>query len=171
MSLEIVLLAPGPSMSQALADSLRGAGMVGAVSNCFQLAPWAAFMVAQDRQWWQKHPETREFKGRRFSANRMIPGVERVDRSFTNWNSGVLALQASMLLGATRILLYGFDMHGSHFFGTYTNGLGNTTDLRRKVHLKQYADWARKNHAVTVINCTPGSALRCFPFEQQAMAA
>ena len=42
---EIVLLAPGPSMSQCLADSLRG-GVVGAVSNCFQLAPWADFMVA-----------------------------------------------------------------------------------------------------------------------------
>lgn len=167
---EIVLLAPGPSMSQGLADSLRG-GVVGAVSNCFQLAPWADFMVAQDRQWWQKHPEARHFQGRRFSGNRMIPGVERVERSFTNWNSGVLALQVCAQMGATHVRLYGFDMHGTHFFGPYQNGLGNTTELRRKVHLKQYEDWARKNPGLMVINCTPGSALRCFPFEQQAMAA
>lgn len=171
MSLEVVLLAPGPSMSQALADSLRSSEMVGAVSNCFQLAPWADFMAAQDRQWWQKHPEARHFQGRRFSGNRMIPGVERVERSFTNWNSGVLALQVCAQMGATHVRLYGFDMHGTHFFGLYQNGLGNTTELRRKVHLKQYEDWARKNPSVTVVNCTPGSALRCFPFEQQAMAA
>ena len=67
----------------------------------------------------------------------MIPGVERVERSFTNWNSGVLALQVCAQMGATHVRLYGFDMHGTHFFGPYQNGLGNTTESRRKVHLKQ----------------------------------
>jgi hypothetical protein len=167
---EIVLLAPGPSMSQGLADSLRG-HVVGVVSNCFLLAPWADFLVAQDRQWWLKHPEAQQFKGRKFSANRMIPGVERVERSFTNWNSGVLALQVCVQLGAASIRLYGFDMRGTHFFGPYTNGLSNTTPSRRAVHLNQYAVWARRNPGIQVINCTPGSALQCFPFEEQAIAA
>lgn len=156
-------------MTQALADSLRG-GFVGAVSNCFELAPWADFLAAQDRQWWQAYPQAKAFKGRKFSGNR-LPGVERVERSATNWNSGVLALQAAVQLGATRIRLYGFDMHGSHFFGRYTNGLGNTKEARRKVHMKQYADWARRNRGVVVINCTPGSALQCFPFAESAIAA
>lgn len=159
--MEIVLLAPGPSMSEALADSFRGQ-MVGAVGNCFQIAPWADFMAAQDRKWWTAYPEALEFAGRKFSGNR-IDGVERVAGAPTNWNSGVLALQAAVQLGAKRILLHGFDMRGTHFFGPYTNGLGNTQAHRRKVHLIQYRVWAIKNAAVQVVNCTPGSALDCFP--------
>lgn len=167
--MEAILLAPGPSMSQALADSLRG-GFVGVVSNCFELAPWADFLVAQDRRWWRAHPAAMEFQGRKFTGNRM-PGVERVDRSATNWNSGVLALQAAVQLGAKRICLYGFDMHGTHFFGPYTNGLSNTKESRRAVHLRQYADWMRRNRGIEVVNCTPGSALKCFQFEELSVAA
>lgn len=163
---EIVLLAPGPSMSQVLADSLRGE-IVGAVSNCFELAPWAEFLVAQDRQWWQKYPEALAFRGRKFTGNRLVPGVERVERSFSNWNSGVLALQACVWLGAKRVRLYGFDMQGTHYFGPYLNGLGNTTAARRAVHLKQYTDWARRNSTIEVINCTQGSALKCFPMLEE----
>jgi hypothetical protein len=161
--MEVVLLAPGPSMSQDLADSFRGR-VVGVVSNCFELAPWADFMAAQDRKWWEKYPQAKQFAGRKFSANR-IAGVERVAGALTNWNSGVLALQAAVhVMGAKRILLYGFDMHGTHFFGRYENGLGNTIPSRRLVHLKQYRSWAAKHQKVEVINCTPGSSLDCFPF-------
>lgn len=167
--MEVVLLAPGPSMCQALADSVRG-GFVGVVSNCFQLAPWADFLVAQDRSWWQKHPDAQEFAGRKFSGNQ-LRGVERVKGAPTNWNSGVLALQAAVQLGATRIFLHGFDMHGTHFFGPYTNGLSNTKEARRRVHLQQYAHWARGHKGIEVINCTPGSALKCFPMEEVACAA
>lgn len=167
--MQVVLLAPGETMSASLAESLRG-GFVGAVSNSFELAPWADFLAAQDRNWWQKHPAAKEFKGRKFTGNR-IPGVERVTNSATNWNSGVLALQAAVQLGATRIFLYGFDMHGTHFFGPYTNGLGNTKEARRKVHLRQYQLWAQRNRRIEVINCTPGSALKCFPFQELALAA
>jgi hypothetical protein len=67
------------------------------------------------------------------------------------------------MLGATEILLLGFDMKGSHFFGKYTNGLRNTTPLQRANHIKQYEQWARANKGIRVTNCTKGSALTCFP--------
>lgn len=160
--MEVALLAPGPSMSQALADSLRGQ-MVGVVGNCFELAPWAAFLVAQDRAWWRSHPAAMTFAGRRFSANR-IDGLELVPGAQTRWNSGVLALHAAVhCIGAGRIWLYGFDMRGTHYFGPYTNGLSNTTAASRDRHLKQYRAWAATHRSVEVINCTPGSALDCFP--------
>lgn len=54
-------------------------------------------------------------------------------------------------------------MRGSHFFGPYTNGLRNTTEARRLAMLAQFAEWARLNPSVEVINCTPGSAICCFP--------
>src|SRR5690606_17149021 len=127
--MECDLLAPGPSASQALADSLRG-GFVGVVGNAYELAPWANFMAATDRKWWEKHPAAMRFAGRRFTAHR-IDGTERPPNSQTNWNSGVLALEVAVHLGATVIRLHGFDMHGTHFFGPYTNGLKNTSQTNR----------------------------------------
>jgi hypothetical protein len=111
------------------------------------------------------HPQAMEFAGRKFSANR-IPGVEQAPKSSASWNSGVLALQVAARLGATVIRLHGFDMHGTHYFGPYTNGLANTRPIRREVHKKQYKVWGLLNKGVRVINCTAGSALTCFPKER-----
>lgn len=92
-------------------------------------------------------------------------GIERVEVPAIGdvCNSGVLALEVARMRGATRIELYGFDMHGSHFFGEYTNGLGNTSAKTRTVHLEQYRKWAAANTGIEVINCTPASAIDCFP--------
>jgi len=157
------LLAPGPSMSRELADSVRGKS-VGVVTAAFKLAPWADFLAANDRSWWMAHKDANEFEGRKFSASD-IRGVEKIPRSGgigTSTNSGVLALEVAKQMGATKIALLGFDMHGSHYFGPYTCGLSNTTQDRRNVHLRQYERWARENPSVDVVNCTEGSNLRCF---------
>src|SRR5690606_14700166 len=82
---------------------------------------------------------------------------------YVSVNSGVLGLEVAKSKGASRILLLGFDMHGTHFFGPYRNGLSNTTEAKRRMHLAQYARWAKWNQGIQVINCTAGSALRCFP--------
>ncbi|HBZ8061176.1 TPA: hypothetical protein MM161_004854, partial [Klebsiella pneumoniae] len=58
--IEIDLLGPGPSASASLAERLRGR-RVGVVGNAFELAPWAEFLAASDRQWWDKYPEARQF--------------------------------------------------------------------------------------------------------------
>lgn len=87
----------------------------------------------------------------------------RVDALGAVVNSGVLGLECAVRAGAKRILLLGADMHGSHFFGPYTNGLRNTAPHQRAQHMKQYAAWASLNRGVEVLNCTAGSALCCFP--------
>ncbi len=159
---EWFIVAPGPSLTRELTESLRGR-QVAAVCNAYELAPWAAILVANDRGWWTKHPAAYQFAGRKFSANR-IPDVEQVKSTFgTASNSGALALDVVRDLGATRVLLVGFDFHGTHFFGPYTNGLRNTPDRQRQVHQSQFQQWAAKNRKVEVINCTPGSMLEAFP--------
>lgn len=164
--MEIDLCAPGPSMSQAVVDALRGRA-VGVVGCVFQLAPWADFLVANDSAWWEQYPAARDFTGRRFSGNR-LHGVEWVRASSTDWNSGVLALQVAYQLGARLVRLHGFDMHGSHYFGPYANGLANTPPHIRGVHLKQFRVWACEHPDMQVVNCTEGSSLDCFPFEVAA---
>jgi len=159
-----VLLAPGPSMSQAVADRVR-AQNVGVVNNCYELAPWATFLASSDAAWWEKNPAAIFFAGDTYAAA-VVDGVERIQcaevRNGTN--SGVLALEVAKRRGADRIALLGFDMRGSHYFGPYTNGLNNTCPERRRVHHAQFKLWRDANPSIAVVNCTPGSALQCFPF-------
>jgi hypothetical protein len=157
------VLCTGPSMSQAVADSVRHLRVI-AVNGTFELAPWAEALVANDYAWWREHPKAHQFAGRKFSTNR-IKGVERVEpyRAIGTCScSGVLALEVAKNLGATKVLLLGADFHGSHYFGDYKN-LKNTDDVRRQMHANQFALWKRMNPSVEVINCTPGSKLGCFP--------
>lgn len=155
------LLAPGPSASAELAERLRGFPL-GVVGNAFELAPWADFLAATDSRWWRMHPQAKELAGAKYSMHAM-PGVAQVRMQGGVVNSGVLALECAKRRGATSILLCGFDMRGSHFFGPYRNGLSNTTDAKRRVHLGQYAAWRKANPGLHVVNLTENSALQCFP--------
>jgi len=158
------VLAPGPSMSQALADRVRGENVI-VVNNAFELAPWAQALVANDRRWWEKHPEARKFAGRKFST-KTISGIERHRGKGVgpDSNSGMLGIDVAVeVFKATRVLLLGFDFHGSHFFGPYTNGCGNTTPQSRTNHRGQMRRWRALHPQIEVINCTPGSALDVFP--------
>ncbi|WP_426805386.1 hypothetical protein [Stenotrophomonas sp. SrG] len=166
--IEIDLLGPGPSASLDLAGRLRGR-RVGVVGNAFELAPWAEFLAASDVQWWDKHPAAMAFCGAKYAPHRKA-GLQQLPGARTNWNSGVLGLAVAVSLGATLVRLHGFDLRGSHFFGPYTNGLRNTAPARREIHQQQFAQWARQNPHVRVVNCTPGSALRCFEFDEQIAA-
>lgn len=150
-------------MSKDLAELVRGQ-RVCAVGNVFELAPWADALVANDRGWWKRHPQAAQFAGRRFSANRNIDGVQRVDPNTfgTSSNSGVLALDVARNLGATQIVMLGFDMHGTHFFGPYTNGCTNTQPKRRDVFQVQFRKWAERNKGLRVVNCTAGTHLKAF---------
>lgn len=157
------LLAPGPSASAELAERLRGLPL-GVIGNAYELAPWADFLAATDASWWRKHPEAAKFQGAHYS---MLPTKDaeqiRIPYFGQVCNSGVLGLEVAKRKGATKILLCGFDMHGSHFFGQYTNGLRNTAPQQRAQHHKQFLAWKRSNPKVSVINVTEGSSLKCFP--------
>lgn len=155
------LIAPGPSASLEIAESLRG-GKVGVVGCAYQLAPWADFIAAADAAWWKHYPDA-FFIDNRYSLA-VVPYVQRAKvTGFGVCNSGVLALDIARQLGATEIHLYGFDMHGSHFFGEYTNGLKNSPQHARRNHLREYRQWSASNKNLRVINFTKGSALECFP--------
>lgn len=158
------VLCTGPSMSQAVADSVRHLRVI-AVNGAYALAPWAEALAANDCKWWAANPGAMKFAGRKLSVGNNW-GLERINPEgmiSTGSCSGVLALEIAKRAGAEKILLLGADFKGSHFFGEYTGQLKNTTPERRKVHGKQFRAWRDANTRVTVLNCTPGSALDAFP--------
>lgn len=158
------LLAPGPSATAEDAERVRDAGIpLGVVSSAYPLAPWADFIAATDGAWWRRYPDALALPGAKYTMHN-VRHVERVKvPGYVSVNSGVLALECAKRAGATRILLVGFDMHGSHFFGEYRNGLSNTSEAKRRMHLSQYAKWAKANRCIEILNCTEGRALKCFP--------
>lgn len=158
--MEFHLCAPGPSMSNALCNSLRGE-KVGVIGRVFELAPWAEFLAANDLDWWEKYPDGKSFAGARYTSHN-VPYATKLSGALTEWSSGVLALQAATFHGATRIYLHGFDHHGTHYFGPYENGLSNTPPGRRAVHQRQFTAWRDSHIGIEVLNATPGSALQGF---------
>lgn len=85
-------------------------------------------------------------------------------------NSGHAAINLAILLGAKEIYLLGFDMHGDHKGNQkwFHNGY---PQLQSEGVYKDYIealtdDAARiKSAGVRVVNLSPDSALRCFPFD------
>lgn len=160
------ILATGPSMSQSVADAVRGRCRVAAVSDAWRLAPWADMLVSTDAAWWAVHTEARQFAGEKYTGAPVylpVAGVTRAPWATTGTNSGLLACKTAYAKGATRLLLCGFDMHGTHFFGRHPEGLGNTTAERFVALRRQFSEWRPAD--LEIINCTPGSALEIYPHQ------
>lgn len=157
------ILASGPSMSQALADSLRGRCSVAAVSNTGRLAPWADAVVSADAAWWAQHPEALKHAGAKYGAMPQFLAVPDVERIQANGiNSALLAVMVAVQRGATRVLLCGLDLHGPHYFGDHPEPLFNPGDREFARFRRQFE--AYRPSDVEIINCTPGSTLACYPF-------
>lgn len=161
-----VVLATGASLTPEQVANVKTAHVeqrckAVAVSNAYQLAPWADAMVANDMKWWKQHPDAMQFAGRRFCGSD-LKGTERLPPAPmfpTGSNSGLQGMRVALMLGATRIILIGLDMKGTHYFGKHPSGLKNSTPADFQRMLLQFKRW---NSEAEVINCSPGSALTCF---------
>ena len=161
------VLATGPSMSQAIADQTYGRCCVVAVSDSWRLAPWADALVSTDAAWWKSHPDAvAKFAGKRFGlmpSFRPVTGVERLTIATTHTNSGLFGAMVAVLLGAKRVLLCGVDLNcpGEHFFGRHPAPLKPTTAARMEEFKRQFIRYQPRG--VEIINCSPSSALECYP--------
>lgn len=172
----VAILASGPSMSQAVADRVRGLTTV-VINDTYRLAPWADMLYAADGPWWEVHQEALSFDGLKVTASPCkyhdlllleTSGPEGFDpnpkRVKTGGNSGYQAVHIAIHAKAKRILLCGFDMHnkdGHHWFGKHPKPLRNPDSevlLGRAQRFRGLVDRGSE-----VLNCTPGSAISCFP--------
>jgi hypothetical protein len=152
------VLASGESMNQAVADSVRGKCKVIAVSDTWQLAPWADALVSADAGWWRhKAPQ---FDGPKYTMG-LVSDTEQIKDVPMGTNSGLLGVMLAVKLGATKVLLLGVDLHGTHFFGNHPLPLRNPNQARLETFKKQFSEYKPKG--VQILNCNPDSALTCYP--------
>lgn len=186
----VAVIATGPSLTRKQVDAVRDLPCIAVNDNAidvlrdgvmqFAMAPWADLLYAADYEWWAQYPQARAFPGLKVtcmdSAERLgvlvleQTGTKGFDPNpsciRTGGNSGYQAVHVAIHAKAKRILLLGFDMHaknGAHWFGRHPPRLRNTEP-------ESYPGWverfeALKGRGSEIINCTPGSALRCFPSE------
>ncbi len=178
------MAAPGPSLPAA-AGRLTGRPVV-AVNDAWRLVPSAAVLYACDAAWWHHHKGVPEFQGERWSTHggpkhnnkleaaalyglNLVQGMDShagfsTDPAVIHYgsSSGFQAVNLAILMGARRIVLVGFDMHGTHFFGQHPKPLRNNTSYGNFIRAFERAA-KRLPPGVEIINCTPGSALGCFP--------
>lgn len=178
----IVCLGCGPSLTKDDVAKVRGRAVVIAINDAYRLAPWADVLYACDGKWWGWHPEALAFRGAKYALDRYAQrfagvavlkntgtkGLERDPKGLrTGRNSGYQAINLAVLLGATKILLLGYDMQPrggqDHWFGPHPY---RTAPIPYDKILDVFPQVVEplKAAGVTVINCTKGSALRCFPY-------
>jgi hypothetical protein len=184
-----IIAASGPSLTEDVAALCRGERVI-AVNDAYRLLPYADVLYACDSAWWDLHRSGPiGWVGERWTSHGLSPkndkraiadslglhviaGEDRPGfsrdpaRIHYASNSGFQAVNLAILFGADPIILVGFDMRAvdrkSHFFGEHKAPLrGNA----------QFGQWCAKfakaaemlGNSPRIVNCTPQSALTCFP--------
>jgi len=178
------VLGGGPSLSAVDLEQVRAsAGFTIAVNNTYQLAPWAEYLYFMDEVWYGWHEEAlSSFPGEivtsvdNLSPHPRIKVLRRGKRfnldprpthmSHGN-NSGHGGVCLGAMLGASRIILFGFDM--CTVGGRHNYHDDHQRTVPENIYLNQYVksfvplseDLERLG--VEVINSTPNSLLDVFP--------
>ena len=170
MNKTFICVASGPSLtSDDCALSSNSSLPVITVNSSWFAIPACQHIYAADCCWWEENGAGirsqairwcgDEFTARRFGINWLpsaIPG---------SFNSGQRAIELAIHLGASRVLLLGYDCsirNGTHWHGNHD--LLSNPD---KFSVVRWQDEFSRLHAVAggveIINCSRFTRLTCFP--------
>ena len=179
----VVCMASGPSLTQEDADYCRGkADGVIVVNTTYQRAPWADCLIASDVRWWNWHKGAKDFQGLKYATSKHVKwagvqilrntgpkGLELDPTGLRHGiNTGYRAVNLAVHFGAARILLLGYDMKRGedakrleHWHGDHP--IPSRSHYPTFIRYFQTIVEPLKELGIEVWNCTPGSALDCFP--------
>ncbi len=178
----VVCIASGPSLTTDDVEYVRGkVDAVIVVNNCYQIAPWADILCASDLRWWRWHNGAKAFPGVKYATSHHCSrwaGVQVLENTGRDGlelnpsgvrhglNTGYRAINVAVHLGATRILLLGYDMQQGpnkeeHWHGEHPSNSRSPYALFRK-SFKTMVE-PLKALGVEVINCSRRTALDVFP--------
>lgn len=189
-----VVVGNGPSMlSFPTAELDRPRVRVLVANGGYKLFPTADVLMCTDRRWLAANQHLLgEYKGpmiivtqpkvvtqpdprmkllrRRFIGDARTDPFARRDTLYEGWNSTSTSISCAVLRGARRIILVGVDLapgpNGRR--RTYDDSKDNLRNAemryaRQVNHLTAQAMWVLRK-GVQVINCSPRSGLRCYPY-------
>lgn len=148
----------------------RGKAGVIAINESWRLVPWADMLFGMDGTWWVDNKGVPEFKGKKFTASPMAMKKYGIDLfASIGAISGLRAIYLAERMKANPILLVGFEMHpknGVHWHKPHGGRARNPGRVEMAIWRTEVERVAPKFVArgTRIINCTPDSALTCFPF-------
>ena len=184
----VILIGGGPSLRTFNFLRLKRQRMNGvivvAINDAVKRAPFSNVVISIDSLWLgRRFHVLRAFRGEKIAVvdgSRTIfrPGIRYFVRSqearlsedmgviCAGENSGFAALGMSLMRGASKIFMLGFDMNGpGHFHAGYEWKCPHgVADYPRWVGYFPVLAEAAAKQGTSIINCNPDSAVRCFPF-------
>lgn len=178
----VVCIGGGPSLAASDVDAVRGRARVIAINDAYKLAPWADVLYAADRKWIDWHDGVPGFAGPKYSLDSQDPtpradwnvlrntgplGLELDPTGLrAGHNSGFQAINLAVHLGASEIVLLGYDMGlaadgRQHWFGDHPDHrLSPYPQMRAAFESLVEPLFAL---GVKVANCSRRTALTVFP--------
>lgn len=189
-----IVAATGPSFTAEVAEQCRGRKVIAVNDAWQRVPFADVLYVCDRQWWDVKWSESNGFRGERWSSQHSGVSVDddkvksgHADKYRLNLvradygdgfcfepgkihyghNAGFQGVNLAIQFGAKHIDLVGFDMRWpdgkSHFFGDHPEPLTNNPDFR--TFIQEFNRAAQTLPAeIDIVNCTPGSALHCFPF-------
>lgn len=181
----VVVVASGPSLTDEQITLIEHSVVFTiAVNNNYAKLQHPDVVYACDYLWWKlNHMKAKQNIPRRQLWTQDRAAAEQFQLSHIQWegkdglgkrglrvngNSGAGAINLAYHFGARRILLVGMDMKP----GPNGEKHWHPDHPKPLVQGQQFEEWRKKmgvlaadlkTEGVTVVNCTPGSALTCFP--------
>lgn len=182
-----VLAATGPGLTPAVAELVwahRRHVVLFGCNDAYRVFHDLNVHYAADGNWWHKHHEhCRTLPSEKWAhaddainkgLGLNLVAVEHYDNGLSRnpayvnggGNSGMQLMGLAYLMGIRRMVLVGYNLQSGprgekHFFGNHPPGLVNCSDYSKFVQSFQHIPEFNKD--LTVIQCTPDTALRYFP--------
>ena len=160
------------------------------IQDAYVLAPWADTLYFCDYKWinWHYDSVLTKFAGEVATID--VAAVNKYEGEFTHiacvdaqretipglcpsngaihhgYSSGYQAMHIARNRGFDKIVLLGMDYGATgrgHFFGSHPDNSDQNSDFRTMVRAFNDAAPQLAAEGVRVINCTPQTALQCFP--------
>lgn len=179
----MVIIASGPSLAWTDLSLIPADWQTMTVNSAWEKLPDANHHYAGDYAWWLQYVYTCRSTGTRWTWDSKASDAWGINRLVLHkgrglcepfghvnhgGNSGFQAINLAYHLGATRIVLLGFDMsrkHGAHFHGDHPQGMVNAPHQHiicwRKHMAHMAADLSKAG--IQCVNASEYTELDCFP--------
>ena len=167
----IYCIASGPSLTLADCEKVRLTGHpVIVANNTWEICPWSDILMACDAKWWRQYGAAVRvrFSGICLSYDR-YPDVLSLCRE--SWfrhfaNTGADTISLSVLAGASKVILLGFDCQESggkkHWHEDHPSALESPIGMHRWSAIFAKVAVYAEEYGTQVINCSRQTALECF---------